>query len=196
MLGNRVLFQSSWLARVLVLALVAVNLLLLKQNFDMRRQLVDHGKTANRPVDSLKQGDVVRSIVGFDFNGQTSELKYQKSGRQHFVMYFSPNCIYCVQQAPQWREVLNNIDTSRFDVLGVVSDKEDKKAVFEHADGFGYFKAKTPLPVLFASNDVLASYKLMATPTTLLIGSDGNVEHVWVGKWDEIKASEVVAALK
>jgi len=39
-------------------------------------------------------------------------------------------------------------------------------------------------------------YKLVATPTTLLVSSAGDVEHVWVGKWDQVKTNEVVAALK
>jgi peroxiredoxin len=196
MIGNRVFFQTSWIARGLILALIIVNLLLLKQNFDIRQQLADQKKTVNPPVSSLKDGESVTSLAGLDLNGQPDEVKYKEDGRQHLLLYFSPNCTYCVQQAPLWREMLNKVDSSRFEVLGIVSDKEDKSAVFTHAEELGYFKTKTQLPVLFVPNETLARYKLMATPTTLLISDTGNVEHVWVGKWDETKANEVAAALK
>jgi peroxiredoxin len=68
--------------------------------------------------------------------------------------------------------------------------------VSEHAEGAGYFKTNTRLPVVFFNNESLGSYKLTATPTTLLIDEDGKVEHAWVGKWDKSRAMEVAAAMK
>nr|AUN37817.1 hypothetical protein [uncultured bacterium] len=52
------------------------------------------------------------------------------------------------------------------------------------------------MPLAFFDSDSLGSYKLTATPTTLLINEAGMVEHTWIGKWDETKAMEVAAALK
>jgi hypothetical protein len=68
--------------------------------------------------------------------------------------------------------------------------------VSAHTDAAGYFKTKTPLPLVFFNSESLGSYKLTATPTTLLINEDGKVEHAWIGKWDETSAMEVAAALK
>ena len=81
-------------------------------------------------------------------------------------------------------------------MVGGVSDRENKNEVSAHADGAGYFKTKTPLPLVFFDSDSLGSYKLTATPTTLLIDEDGRVEHAWVGMWDETSAMEIAAALK
>lgn len=92
--------------------------------------------------------------------------------------------------------MLNQVDDRRFSVVGVVSDREDKKAVLAHVEDAGYLKTKAPLSVAFFNDASLLRYKLTATPTTLLIDDDGKVEHVWVGKWDEEKASEVAVALK
>jgi hypothetical protein len=77
----------------------------------------------------------------------------------------------------------------------VVSDLEDRQLVSSHAEGAGYFKTKTPLPIAFFNNELLGRYKLTATPTTLLIDEDGKVEQAWVGRWDETKAKEVIALL-
>jgi peroxiredoxin len=179
----------------LMLALMVVNILLVKQNLALRRQLSEAGRKAET-FNALKAGETVDPLVGTDVNGQPFEVRYQKAGRRHLLLFFSPNCPYCVQQASQWREVLNQIDDRRLSVVGVVSDQEDKKAVLAHAEGAGYLKTKPPLSVAFFNDASLARYKLTATPTTLLINDDGKVEHVWVGKWDEEKASEVAAALK
>ena len=54
---------------------------------------------------------------------------------------------------------------------------------------------KMPLPLVFFDSDSLGSYKLTATPTTLLINEDGRVEHAWIGTWDETKAMEVAVDL-
>jgi peroxiredoxin len=179
----------------LILALMVVNILLVKQNLALRRQLSGAGRKAET-LNALKAGETVDPLVGTDVNGQPFEVRYQKDGRRHLLLFFSPNCPYCVQQASQWREVLNKVDDRRLSVVGVVSDREDKNAVLAHAEGAGYLKTKTPLSVAFFNDASLARYKLTATPTTLLIDDDGKVEHAWVGKWNEEKASEVAAALK
>lgn len=188
--------RNSWVAGLLILGLIMVNLLLVKQNFAMRRELKARAEAVDPATQSLKAGEVVTSIAGLDLNGRSYDLNYGKDKRKHLIMYFSATCAYCVQQAPLWRDVLNKLDSSRVEVLGLVSDKQDKKAVLTQAEELGYFKTSTPLPVLFVTNEALVRYKLVATPTTLLVSSAGNVEHVWVGKWDEAQTNEVAAALK
>lgn len=195
-LKSRFSSRNSWVAGLLIGGLILVNLLLVRQNFAMRRELTARADAVDPAANSLKAGDVVTSIGGTDFNGGPRELSYGKDQRKHLLLYFSPSCSYCLQQAPLWRDILNQVDSGRVEVLGLVSDKQDKTAVFTHADGLGYFKTRTPLPVLFVTNESLVRYKLVATPTTLLVSSAGNVEHVWVGKWDQTKTNEVVSALK
>ena len=188
--------MNSWVTTVLILGLIVVNLLLAKQNLAMRQQLRAQADAVSPARQSLKEGEVVASIGGVGLDGRPYELNYGKDERKHLLLYFSPSCTYCVQQAPLWRDILNKVDGNRVEVLGLVSDKQDKQAVYTHAEELGYFKTKAPLPVIFATNETLVRYRLVATPTTLLIGKNGTVEHVWVGKWDETKTAEVAEALK
>ena len=188
--------HKSWLTVSLIVILCLVNLLLIKQNLDLRRQLAGGGRTIDLTTNFLQPGDVVTSVTATDLAGRPYELDYKKDGRQRLLLFFAPNCPYCQQQSPLWRELLDKVDSNRFTVIGVVSDREDKQLVSAHADGAGYFKTKTPLPLVFFDSESLGNYKLTATPTTLLINEDGKVEHVWVGKWDKTKAMEVAAAVK
>lgn len=187
--------RIPWLAVALIMALSIFNLLLVRQNFSLRKQLSDSGRI-DASANSLKPGDIVTPITGTDLKGQSSQVQYAKDGKRQLLLFFSPSCLYCVKQGPIWRALLNGIDTSRFNVVGIVGDKEDRKEVTDHAEGLGYFSTKIPLPVVSVSSETLARYKLAATPTTLLIDDSGRVEHVWVGKWDESKTAEVSAALK
>jgi peroxiredoxin len=196
MTENKISPQKSWLSVGLILILCVVNLLLIKQNLDLRKQLAAGGRTIDLTTNFLQPGDVVTPVTATDLDGRPYQLDYQKDGRQRLLLFFSPNCPYCQQQSPLWRDLLDKVDSKRFTVIGVVSDREDKRLVSAHADGAGYFKTKTPLPLVFFDSESLGSYKLSATPTTLLINEDGTVAHAWVGKWDETSALEVAAALK
>lgn len=193
---NRRSSINSWIAPLLIVGLIAVNVLLAKQNLAMRQQLSAQANAINPAGQSLKEGEVVTDIAGVGLDGRPYELNYGKDERKHLLFFFSPTCTYCVQQAPLWRDVLNKVDGNRVEVLGLVSDRLDKQAVYSHAEELGYFKTKAPLPVVFATNETLTRYRLVATPTTLLIDKNGTVEHVWVGKWDETKTVEVAEALR
>ena len=124
------------------------------------------------------------------------ELRFEKDGKRQLLLFFSPSCPYCLQQGPLWCDILDKIDSNRFNIVGIVGDKEDQQAVTKHAEELGYFKTKTVLPIIAVNEDVLRRYKLTATPATLLIDDNGRVEHAWVGKWDESKQREVAEALK
>jgi len=188
--------QKSWLAVGLIMLLCVVNVLLIKQNLDLRKQLAAGGRTIDVTANALQPGDVVTPVTATDLEGRPYQLEYKKDGRERLLLFFSPNCPYCQQQSPLWRDVLEKIDSNRFTVVGIVSDREDKRLVSAYADGAGYFKTKTPLSLVFFDSESLGSYKLTATPTTLLINEDGRVEHAWIGRWDETKAREVAAALQ
>jgi peroxiredoxin len=188
--------KESWLALGLILMLCVVCLLLIRQNLNLRKQLAAGARTLDLTTNVLKPGDVVSAVTATDLNGRPYELAYNKDGRHRLLLYFSPNCPYCQQQSTLWRDLLDKVDSNRFTVVGVVSERETPQSVSAHADGAGYFKTKTPLPVIFFDDESLGTYKLTATPTTLLIDEAGKVEHAWVGKWDASSATEVSAALK
>lgn len=196
MTDNKVIAEKSWWTIGLIVILCTVNVLLIKQNLDLRRQLASGGRTLDVTTNFLQPGDVVTAVTATDLDGRPYQLDYKKDGRQRLLLFFSPDCPYCQQQSPLWRDLLDNIDSNRFSVVGVVSDREDKQLVSAHADAAGYFKTKTPLPLVLFDSESLGSYKLSATPTTLLINDDGKVEHAWIGKWDSSSAKEVAQALQ
>lgn len=122
-----------------------VNLLLIKQNLDLRKQLAAGARTIDLTTNFLQPGDVVAPVTATDLDGRPYRLDYKKDGRRRLLLFLSPNCPYCEQQSPLWRDLLDRVDSNRFTVVGVVSDRDDKLLVTAHAEGAGYFKTKTPL---------------------------------------------------
>jgi thiol-disulfide isomerase/thioredoxin len=119
---------STLIPAILIVALCVINLFLVKQNLDFRKLLAAAGRS-NLTANSLTVGDVVPALSGTDIDGRAFELNYKKDGRHRLLMFFSPDCPYCVKQAPLWRDVLDTVDSSRFRVVGVVGDRLDKGEV-------------------------------------------------------------------
>src|SRR5215470_10990942 len=174
---NKSPLHTSRLSIGLIIILCAVNLLLIRQNLILRKQLTAGGKTIDLTANFLQPGDVVTPVTATDLEGHPYQINYNNDGRQRLILFFSPNCPYCQQQTPLWRDLLERVDQNHFTVIGVVSYREDKQLVTAHAERAGYFTTKTPLPLVVFDNESLGRYKLTATPTTLLIGDDGRVEH-------------------
>jgi peroxiredoxin len=196
-MSNKQVTSASWrFARCFIVVLLGVNLLLIRQNLGLRQQLAKFALSGEVATNSLKAGETVPPFTGLDLKGKPYQIEYKKEGRQHLFLFFPPSCSYCDQQAPQWRELLDKIDSNLFTISGVVNDKEDKPSTIARAQALGYLDAKTPLPITFASEAMLKSYKLAATPTTLLVDDKGKVEGAWVGLWDETTADEIAHALQ
>src|SRR5215217_7616970 len=97
--------RISWSALALIFSLSALNLLLIKQNFSLRRQLSSAGRI-DASANSLKPGEVTTTpIAGTDLKGRPYQMKYGTDNRRHLLLFFSPSCPYCIQQAPLWANV-------------------------------------------------------------------------------------------
>ena len=180
---------------VIIFALAAVNTLLIKQDLDLRAHAGELERKLNPASWSLQPGEEVQSFSAFDLDGKPFTVDFKKEGRNKVFLFFTPSCPFCGQQIPYWRDLLNKIDSSKFEVIGLVGERDDKQEVLKHIQAAGYLSAKTPLRVVLGSDNVLRSYKLGTTPTTLLVKADGHTEKVWVGRWDAKIADEASALL-
>jgi peroxiredoxin len=171
---------------LLFVALSAGNILLIRQNLQMRRALGQY-----RPV-GLETGESVPPFTAESLDGGAVNISYTGSGSKRVLLFFTPTCPYCRQQFVYWRELLERVDGDRFEVLGVVDQAEDKNRLREYLRAMGCAAEDGKrLRVALVPSEVRQSYKLAATPITMIIGNDGKVEKVWSGRWD---AHELMAA--
>jgi peroxiredoxin len=163
----------------MLLALTGANVLLIRQNLQLRAALSRYEPDAVQPGDKLPS---------FSAKGPTEEsvqMVYSGQGPQRVFLFFTPPCPYCRKQFTYWQEILEKVDRNRFEVWGLVSDSEDRNKIEEYLRSVGCgADSPTPLRVAFIPNDILRSYKLTSTPTTLIVANDGTVERSWLGRWN------------
>lgn len=181
--------SHTWL-RVLVLALAAANALLGWQNIQMRREVEKY------QPQRLKPGDKAAPFKASGLDGSPVEVSFDGNARKKVFLFFSPSCPYCRQQFAQWRDMLGRIDASRFEVVGLVNDSEDRDKLREYLDAMGCSaESRTPLRVALIPSAVRSGYLLDSTPTTLVLSGDGTVEQNLVGRWTEDDSRVASAAL-
>ena len=167
------------------MALALSNVLLIRQNLQLRAAL------AMGEPQSLQAGDTVPTFSAAGLRGEQISVSYPEAGAKRVLFYFTPTCRYCHGQFAYWRQILERADRERFEVIGVASDKEDRAKLEEYLRQFGCDGASaTPLRVALVADDVRRSYKLSATPITLVVNNDGAVERAWAGRWNEAQAAE------
>lgn len=167
---------ALWL---MLLALAVSNVLLLRQNLQMRAAL-----TKAAP-DFLQAGERVSPFVAIGLREERIEVNYAGAGRMRVLLYFTPGCRYCREQFPYWRELIAHADHDRFEVLGVAADGEDRAKLEDYLRSFNCAgDSLTPLRVALVPDAVRRAYKLSATPITMLVAGNGTVEKVWTGRWD------------
>ena len=175
---------------VMLAALAASNVLLIRQNLQMRLAL-----ERLRPQNA-EAGDKVPPFVAPALDGDTVRVEYTGGGRKTLLFFFTPTCPYCRQQFAFWREILNRAEERRYDVIGPVADSEDKVKLREYLRAMGCGSdSEAPLRVALIPKAVRSSYKLSATPVTLLVSGDDTVERAWTGVWTDTELGDVNAAL-
>lgn len=158
-----------------MLILMAIcNGLLIRQNLQLRAEI------EKQKPKILQSGDSAGAFVASGMRGEVFAVSYTGQGPKRVFLYFSPDCPYCHDQFAFWSELLGRVDKDQFDIIGVVSEAEDKNKVSDYLRLFGCESLK----VAFVANGVLRNYKLSVTPTTLIVNNNGKVEQAWSGTWD------------
>ena len=184
-------FKTNWYLWLFLAALTVVNILLLQQNIQLRARIEKYNPQP------LKIGEKVEAFSGKGLNGELIKINYSESTKKRLFLYFTPSCKYCHQQFPDWKELLTRTDTDKIEIFGLVGDKLSSEEIENYLRSFDCnSNSKTPLPVIFVPREMLEAYKLVSTPTTLLVSSEGDVEKVLVGKWNDKEKAVTFASLK
>lgn len=191
----RITRKQLYLIILLGSAFLIANILLIKQNFELKALLIEHtGAPGNqppgdgRPVE-LAPGQVLTSLNGIDIEGNRTSIAYNQDARKTLLLSFAPECAPCEENMPDWEALVKILDSNSFRVVAVsVVPTGAKEYISRHNLG--------GVPVI-ASVDVQdrATYKLRATPQMILISPDGKVEKVWTGLMRGERRKEVEQVL-
>lgn len=110
-MAKRLLKSSPAVAlRVVLFALAAANVLLIRQNLQLRAALSRYEPEVTQPGDRLPPFSAKGSA------GEPLRIAYDGRGPHRVFFFFTPTCPYCRKQFARWREVLSKADRARFEV--------------------------------------------------------------------------------
>jgi hypothetical protein len=64
-------------------------------------------------------------------------VSYNGDGPKKLMFFFTRTCPFCREQFPRWREILERVDSDRFEVIGLVDETEDKPRLEEYMRSMG-----------------------------------------------------------
>lgn len=163
---------------IMICLLTISNIALIVQNLRLRGLLNSGQPSAPR---HLNVKEVVAGFSGKSFDGSKVEVLYDAQNSRRLFLYFSPDCAYCDEQFPIWKQLMSEIDQARYEVIGLVSEQQENNAIQAYLRRLGCENLK----VVKVSSAMLKSYKLSATPMTVVVDGAGVVEGIWPGRWDE-----------
>lgn len=174
---------------ILVALLTVSDILLLRQNIQMRRLLPSERS-------GLETGAAAPSFAATGLQGEPLNFRYEGSGPKRIYFYFTPACKFCRKQFPYWKEIIKQSSAHNLEAVGLVKEAEDKTELKAFLREMGCSEeSSTPLKVAFISEEVRRSYGLSATPVTLLADNRGTVEKSWLGMWSEADSTEAASIL-
>lgn len=169
-------------ALLLIVGLLSLNIALIYQSRKVKAA-VYNGEM------SLSLGKKMLPISGIDYEGQKRIFAWEQDNRRTLLLVFSPKCGACIENIPNWKAILHQIDESKFRVI-IISSFSDKAKEFVDRYELGNF------PTIIEPNPkIFVEYLLHLTPQTILISPSGEIEKVWLGSIQDDQKESVEKSL-
>lgn len=138
----------------------------------------------------LQRGQTVPPLTATDLDGAAVEVRYGVREPSTILIWFSPSCHICAENAAFWNDVYDRYHSSkgvRFLAMSDTDADETGTYVDEHALKF---------PVVCVTDERLVdAYNGHVMPQTALISPEGGIERVWPGALEASRQDEITAVL-
>jgi len=138
----------------------------------------------------LQRGQTVPPLTTTDLDGNVVAIHYGDGEPATVLIWFSPTCHVCADNAPFWNDIYERYCTSseiRFLAMSDAGADETRGYVTEQAMRF---------PVVCATRASLVdAYNGRVMPQTALISPRGTIEQVWPGALEASRRDEIIAEL-
>ena len=170
---------------VMVIILAVSNVLLLRQNLQLRSLLQKF------EPDRLNAGDKLEPFSARGLHGEDVAIDFASDAPRRVLLFLSSDCPYCREQFGYWKRIIDIAPVKGFQVVAVAMNSEDRSKLAEYLNSMGCPTESKGFSVALIPEEVRRKYKFSITPTTLVVSSDGKADAVWNGI---LKPSDVEAA--
>ena len=176
---------------VMVVILLVSNVLLLRQNLQLRNLLKKF------EPDRLKAGDKLESFSALGLHGENIAVDFTNNAPRRVLLFLSSDCPYCRDQFGYWKRIIDMAPAKGFQVVAVALNSEDKSKLAAYLDSMGCPTGSKAFTVALIPEEVRQKYKFSITPTTLVVSSDGKADAVWSGvlKPPDVEAASTILGL-
>ena len=179
-----------WISNALFLAgAAAVAYLIIglaAENRDLKAQLAQ--ERASPLADSLAPGDAIPAVAVSALDGSAMPLP-EMLEHGGVVVYLTTTCPYCRQTLPTWDGLAERYEQLGVPFVGVSLHDAESTRAYVTETGIDW-----PMGVLDAASSV--DPKVRKVPFTVLVGSQGVVDRVWLGPLVEEDVEILQAALE
>ena len=169
----RILKDRSQILLVVVgIILLASNIFLILKNIHLQKQVEQSKQFVT------DEGYKFSELKFKGLDGHDETVNFSEKKLKTLLLVFSPSCNYCVQQYPNWTELVGKIDYNHWRVLAVTSEDNYDK-IKNHIEEHKLSNIK----VGSMSKEDIRRARMLYTPMTLALGTDGEVLKVWPGLW-------------
>jgi peroxiredoxin len=151
------------------LAILGLNVALVLQNRTLKKEM------AAPPALLPQVGTKIGQLEGAALDGSRLQVSLVGQSEKTLLFVFSTQCGVCDLNWPKWESIAQSVKGRP---LRLVYANIASPLSREYAERYGIGNA-----TVFTQLDPRyeAAVNLRLTPLTILLGSDGEVEHVWVG---------------
>jgi len=157
---------------LLVVALIAENLILIRQNNRLKNELPLPSALA------VHREELLHDIGGVDFDGKFHTVEMPRSSAEHLLVFtFAPRCRECVLSKSFDAELSAQAKKMGWRTLWISRGKPEETRAFCNASGI-------PLEETLV-NPPYATYLrlgLAAVPQVVAVGENGKIDEVWLGR--------------
>lgn len=161
---------SQILLIFVTVVLLATNVFLIIQNSQLK-------KAVEQPkLFVTEEGYKFTDLRFKELNGNEETINLSDGKHKTLLLVFNTSCQYCLQQYPYWKELIENLDPTLWRILAVTSEENYDK-IKTHLEEHKLNSVK----VASISREEMQKSRMMYTPMTLVVGTDGEVKKVWAG---------------
>lgn len=168
--AGRVRLLTGWATVALLLCSVALNVVL-------SRRLMAFADPQDA---SSLVGTIAPVIEAKNLRGDATEIRFGE--RPTILYYFSPKCGWCDRNWTNVHAMVAGVG-GRYRVIGLSSIPDVSEFVTAHHLGFEVYSG--------LSLESARLYRFSGTPQTVVVGSDGRIQHVWPGAFRSQLQQEV-----
>jgi peroxiredoxin len=137
-------------------------------------------------LQTVDTGDALPVIEFIDINGSPASLKFGDN-KKHLIFVYSVYCEFCKNDFSLWNDLITKSQSTKYKFHAISLDSQIDTA--NNLDTI--YEALRAITIIARETNIRRTYRLSATPTTMIVSNQGVVEWTYIGRLNPEKLQEI-----